>query len=73
MFAKKTTATVLASFQRTLEELRGVEQSHTAEAEQHRVQVQQSQAAHDAATAEASAARTVAARIEALLNTTDIG
>lgn len=70
MFTKKTTASVLATFQRTLDELRGVEQAHTAEAEQHRIQAEHSAAAHQAATDEAAAARTVAGKIEALLQTT---
>lgn len=72
MFTKKTTATVLAGFNRTLADLQTVEREHTAEAEHKRIEAEQAQAAHQAALSEAAAARTVAGRIEALLATSGL-
>jgi copper homeostasis protein CutC len=64
---KKTTATVMAGFQRVLSDLREVEENHAAEAEQHRIAAEQSQAAREAAAKEAALARQAAGRIEILL------
>ena len=72
MFAKKTTASILAGFNRTLNDLRAVEQEHAAEAENKRIEAEQAQAAHQAALTAAAAARTVAGRIEALLATSGL-
>ena len=72
LFQKKTTATVLANFQRTLDDLCEVEQDHLDEAEQHRIAIEQAQTAHEAATKEAAAARIVAGCIQALLQTSDL-
>jgi hypothetical protein len=71
-FGKKTTATVLASFNQTLADLQQVEQEHAIEAEAKRVEADQALAASLAAAEEAKAARTVAGRIQALLNTEGI-
>ena len=72
LFTKKTTATVLAGFSRTLADLQEVEREHTAEAETRRIEAEQAQAAHQTALSEAAAARTVAGRIEALLATSGL-
>jgi hypothetical protein len=66
---KKTTASVMASFQQTLNDLEQVHREHSEEAEQHRIAAEESAAAHAAALNEANNARSVAGRIKALLGT----
>ena len=67
LFGKKTTASVMASFNKTLSDLREVEASHKKEAEDREIEIAQKQAERAAALSEAQSASAVASRLEALI------
>lgn len=67
---KKTTATVMSQFSKTLDDLRAVKATHDKAAEEAAIEAQQAQAAHAAARDEAAAASAAAERLESLIGIT---
>jgi len=63
MFAKKTVASVLAAFNKALDDLKSVEQEAQREAARQAQLIEEARAAHNAAIAEATHARDVAAKL----------
>lgn len=67
ILGKKTTASVMSQFNKTLSDLRAVELEHKKKAEEAAVEALQAQAALSAAKDEAAAAASVAKRLESLI------
>lgn len=63
MFAKKTVASVLTAFNKALDDLKSVEQEAQREAARQAQLIEEARAAHNAAIAEATQARDVAAKL----------
>ena len=69
---KKTVASVMAGFLKTLDDLRAVAAASTKEADDKSVEMAQAEAARNSALSEATSANKIAARIEALIGGDDL-